>query len=890
MHSNIQNQISIILNNRDTPPELNQLSQNPKTFIINTSSTNRAFVDLFLSSSNNTSTNNQNYNHVAIHSCICILYLQDLHTTLSKPLYIESVVKGHCSDLDDMDKTVGEILIDNIEFSDAIVLVVKSSSDSNDIEEATKMLSIMNPRAKICIYEEKLPSSLLSGGDESSSENALTALLSGEPLFDVGRTGKELGWFNALQLSSEDNANTSNSNNNSSSSSSGGGDGGGNTIETFVYRARKPFDPSKLWNLIHNHGWSLVRGGGTNDGISACTDQVDTQLAAVDLNTNNQQSSSSSSSSLLRAKGYVWLQGRDWIFGEWDQAGVSVSIEPGGPWFCVLPEDAWPESPEVREVALRDCQYEHGDKRQEIVFIGEKCILKGLKDALDSCLVSTYNSGDDDDDEKWFVAWPSLDELLGLDGGDNNNNKNNYYEDKEDEEEHNMWIISGGGTEVQEMLTAKASSNTAAASVEVTVIHWLAPWVDTSNAAQQNLQYILACQFPSVDFLILDVESSFGNSSLAYQKVLELPAARRANARPVVKNGGKFPCFTVHYAPSLHPAATLSGSTATEDLKKWLVQNVREGDGALTTILPRHPPNNYEEKDEDDDDSLDLNGDPEKEDQDDDGDDDTPEQHMHVLEQGAVQFKTHLKQSADAGRKAVVCWEEVPPAFDSDDGGDEGYFRKRIENAPAPVRELLGSHYHVMVLYLADLSSPNAVLAQAMKVKREKLPCIHVYEGMKLLERALGKQKCSDLLVKLIREAKAKKEEEEEEEGEDDGGVDPPPPPPPTTTTTSGDEKTASTSGGNEWNPPHAKYAKPGGTKRFKNGHLGFFFPKMPCLRCGCPWWSSEEWDARCLRCGWNCERSGYDDDSRPLEKYKGLWERFTREIAGGKTPEWKGK
>jgi hypothetical protein len=228
----------------------------------------------------------------------------------------------------------------------------------------------------------------------------------------------------------------------------------------------------------------------------------------------------------------------------------------------------------------------------------------------------------------------------------------------------------------------------------------------------------------------------------------------------------------------------------------------------------------------------------------------------------------------------------VPPASDSDDG----YFRKRIENAPAPVRELLGSHYHVMVLYLADLSSPNAVLAQAMKVKREKLPCIHVYEGMKLLERALGQQKCSDLLVKLIREAKSKKEEEE---GEDDGGVDPP-----YTTTTAtptaiiGDDKTASSNGtsGNEWNPPHAKYAKPGGTKRFKNGHLGFFFPKMPCLRCGCPWWSSEEWDARCLRCGWNCERSGYDDDSRPLEKYKGLWERFTREIAGGKTPEWKGK
>lgn len=773
-----------------------------------------------------------------------------------------------------MDKTVGEVLMDNIEFSDAIVLVVRSSciSNTSDIEEATKLLLLMNPRAKIFIHEEKLPSSSamsLLSDQSSSSENALTALLSGEPMYDVDRTGKELGWFNALQLSSEDNGNTTANTKNSS------------TIETFVYRARKPFDPARLWNLIHSHGWSLIRGGEIH-GASTYQGQVDTQLSALDLNNSTIHQSSSS---LLRAKGYIWLQGRDWIFGEWDQAGFSVSIEPGGPWFCVLPEHAWPESPEVREVALRDCQHEHGDKRQEIVFIGEECVLKGLKDALDSCLVSTYTSDDGGgggatDDEKWFVGWPSLDELLGLDGGGNNNKE-------EDEEEHNMWIVSGGGTEVQEMLTAKASSTTTATNaVEVTVIHWLAPWVDTSNAAQQLLQQTLACRFPSVDFLILDVESSFGNSSLAYQKVLDLPAARRANARPVVKSGGKFPCFTVHYAPSLQPAATLSGSTAVEDLKKWLVQNVGEGEGLLTTILPRHPPNKYEDEDGDeDDDSLDLNGDHEKDDQDKDDDDaPIPIQHIHVLDLGAVQFKNHLKQSADTGRKAIVCWEERPAS--ADNGDHDGYFKKRIENAPAAVRELLGSYYYVMVVYLTESTfSPNAVLAQAMKVKREKLPCIHVYEGMKLLERSLGQQKCSDLLVKLIREANSKKEEEveKEEQGGDGGGVDPSS----TAATTSGEEAAAS---GNEWNPPHAKYAKPGGTKRFKNGHLGFFFPKMPCLRCGCPWWSSEEWDARCLRCGWNCERSGYDDDSRPLEKYKGLWERFTREIAGGKTPEWKGK
>ncbi len=90
----------------------------------------------------------------------------------------------------------------------------------------------------------------------------------------------------------------------------------------------------------------------------------------------------------------------------------------------------------------------------------------------------------------------------------------------------------------------------------------------------------------------------------------------------------------------------------------------------------------------------------------------------------------------------------------------------------------------------------------------------------------------------------------------------------------------------------------------------GVYWPKMPCLRCGCAWWQGEDWDARCLRsvgskggrgvqflrssvtpvrdltlsylfcpadrcprCGWDCEVGGYDDDSRPLPKFKARFE-----------------
>ena len=41
--------------------------------------------------------------------------------------------------------------------------------------------------------------------------------------------------------------------------------------------------------------------------------------------------------------------------------------------------------------------------------------------------------------------------------------------------------------------------------------------------------------------------------------------------------------------------------------------------------------------------------------------------------------------------------------------------------------------------------------------------------------------------------------------------------------------------------PPAAAEAK----KRLPGAGVCTFWPRMPCLRCGCPWWSGEDWDAR---------------------------------------------
>lgn len=101
---------------------------------------------------------------------------------------------------------------------------------------------------------------------------------------------------------------------------------------------------------------------------------------------------------------------------------------------------------------------------------------------------------------------------------------------------------------------------------------------------------------------------------------------------------------------------------------------------------------------------------------------------------------------------------------------------------------------------------------------------------------------------------------------------------------------THETGSSGRWDPPTGKQGKAGAEKMFPGIGKGIFWPKMPCLRCGCPWWLGEDWDAKCCRCGWDCERSGYDDDSQPLAKYRGKWEQFSKLIADGRTADWAGK
>jgi G3E family GTPase len=120
-------------------------------------------------------------------------------------------------------------------------------------------------------------------------------------------------------------------------------------VSSFVYRARRPFHPSRFSALLEDPA--------TWDGV-------------------------------LRSKGFFWLASRMNVAGLWSQAGGSATYEGAGMWYAALPRLEWPEEAEARAQVDHDWQEPWGDRRQELVFIGVELDEARLRAQLEAALLS----------------------------------------------------------------------------------------------------------------------------------------------------------------------------------------------------------------------------------------------------------------------------------------------------------------------------------------------------------------------------------------------------------------------------------------------------------------------------------------------------------------------
>ncbi|MGL4514978.1 MAG: GTP-binding protein [Lacipirellulaceae bacterium] len=146
-------------------------------------------------------------------------------------------------------------------------------------------------------------------------------------------------------------------------------------ITTFVYRARRPFHAARLWEALD-----------IDDGF----------LTGV-----------------VRSKGFLWIASRHDTAYVWSQAGVSVQLNPAGLWWAAAPADHWPEDSSENAALRADIRQQldgphgpHGDRRQEIVFIGIDVDRGVIESILEACLLT------DEEMAAGPAAWAAYDDPL----------------------------------------------------------------------------------------------------------------------------------------------------------------------------------------------------------------------------------------------------------------------------------------------------------------------------------------------------------------------------------------------------------------------------------------------------------------------------------------------
>ena len=131
-------------------------------------------------------------------------------------------------------------------------------------------------------------------------------------------------------------------------------------ISSFVYRARRPFHPDRFMATL-------------------CT-----QWPGV-----------------LRSKGFFWLATRMEWAGNFSQAGAACRTEAAGFWWAAVDKREWPDEQEQCEEIMKLWQKPWGDRRQEVVIIGQNMDRAAITALLDACLLT------DEEMEFGPEEWPA---------------------------------------------------------------------------------------------------------------------------------------------------------------------------------------------------------------------------------------------------------------------------------------------------------------------------------------------------------------------------------------------------------------------------------------------------------------------------------------------------
>lgn len=215
------------------------------------------------------------------------------------------------------ERTLVNLLVEQIEFADVVILNKVDDADAAQVDACRKIIRSLNADARII---------------ETSHSDVPAGAILDTGLFDFEKAHEHPMWAKELYGFADHVPETEEYG-----------------VASFVYRARRPFEPEKILSVLN----------GDLPGV-------------------------------IRAKGHFWIATRpEWV-AEFSLAGALSSVKPLGTWWASVPKDRWPDHESARAYMASHWSEPWGDRRQEIVFIGAGINWPAIKAQLDASLVPEH--------------------------------------------------------------------------------------------------------------------------------------------------------------------------------------------------------------------------------------------------------------------------------------------------------------------------------------------------------------------------------------------------------------------------------------------------------------------------------------------------------------------
>lgn len=140
-------------------------------------------------------------------------------------------------------------------------------------------------------------------------------------------------------------------------------------IDSFVFRNQKPFDAERFWSYV----------------------------------------AESFPATIIRSKGLFWINSRPGEALSWGQAGGSLRADSAGAWWASMPfseRTMFGSFIENQTQIEQDWHAFYGDRKNELVFIGQDMDKEGITAALESCLATDEEIETMDWKQGYEDSWP----------------------------------------------------------------------------------------------------------------------------------------------------------------------------------------------------------------------------------------------------------------------------------------------------------------------------------------------------------------------------------------------------------------------------------------------------------------------------------------------------